>query len=94
VNEFIDELGFKQSWERFLGGRWTRERPRKPGYYPVEGVQSGEPDGSIPSKMVLVYEAEGKLCFAQSWGGWWWSEPLPMLPPTPDCNDEPDCGNH
>jgi hypothetical protein len=81
---FIDELGFKQSWERFLGGHWTREQPTKPGHYPVQGVKCGEVDGNTPSILVIVYKAKGELRLTQSWGGWWWSEPLPNLPPTPD----------
>jgi hypothetical protein len=81
---FIDELGFKQFWERFLGGHWTRVRPTKPGYYPVEGVACGQLPGKAPSTTVLAYDDQGTLRFSQSWGGWWWSEPLPMLPPPPD----------
>lgn len=73
-------------WALFLGGHWTRERPTKPGYYPVEAVTCGDQDGVVPSLTVLAYDDHGQLRFAQSWGGWWWSEPLPALPPPPDTN--------
>ena len=72
------------AWATFLDGHWTREKPRRPGYYPVQGVGCGEVDGSTPSVLVIAYESEGEIRFTQSWGGWWWSEPLPLLPPTPD----------
>jgi hypothetical protein len=90
---FIDELGFKMSWERFLGGHWTRERPTKTGYYPIQAIKSGDPDGTPPSMLILVYELDGEIHYTQSWGGWWWSHPLPDLPPAPDAAeaDHGDC---
>lgn len=75
------------AWAKFLDGHWTRERPTKPGYYPTASVKSGEVDGTIPSMTVLAYELDGEIRFTQPWGGWWWSEPLPLLPPTPDAAD-------
>ena len=81
---FIDALDFKTAWARFLSGHWTRERPTRPGYYPIQCLKSGETEGTTPSSLCLVYELEGEIRFTQGWGGWWWSEPLPDLPPTPD----------
>ena len=86
----IHKLFAKYGWDDFLCGHWTRECPTKPGYYPVEGVSCGDPVGIVPSKTVIAYNNQGQLKLSQTWGGWWWSEPLPMLPPTPDT----DCTPH
>lgn len=72
------------AWSRFLHGHWTREKPTKPGTYPIEGVKCGRPEGTLPSSVVVVAKLGDALIYTQDWKGWWWSEPFPMLPPPPD----------
>jgi hypothetical protein len=78
----------EHEWKLFLSGYWTRERPTKPGLYVVEGVGGGEPRGVSLSKTIFAYMNDGAVKFTQPWGGWWWSEPVPNLPATPDTQPE------
>jgi len=77
-------------WIKFLSGDWTRERPTNPGTYPVEAVECGDHRGVTLLNTITLVEQDGGLvetrgCSEVSWWrGWWWSEPLPRLPPTPD----------
>jgi len=74
----------KEAWGRFLSGHWTRTRPTTPGTYSVVGVDCGEPDGvRISQTLTVILLSTGTLYYTCSWGGWWWSEPLPKLPPLP-----------
>jgi hypothetical protein len=66
----------KAKWEKFLGGHWTREKPTKPGSYPICAVGGGS-----TNQMLLVVELQDKsMLYLPSWGGWVWSEPSPGLP--------------
>lgn len=75
-------------WQQFLLGYWTLERPTKPGHYPVCGIACSSVSGVVPSETVVVFDKNGQLKFSQTWGGWWWSEPLPTLLSPPDVEYE------
>lgn len=76
---------FLAAMTAFARGHWTRERPTKPGFYPVCGV------GSSPgNERVLAYTdpRTGSVSLVTPWGGWFWSEPFPKLPNPPDSKIE------
>lgn len=57
-------------WLEFIDGHWTRTCPTKRGYYPLarnNGMQAGH----------------GYAHHITDWDGWFWSEPMPMLPMPP-----------
>ena len=84
MDEKYDDLvtDFRVKMETFMRGEWTLEMPDKPGTYPVCG-RNCPPDGST-IVVVYLHSTTGKPTPTHTWGGWWWSEPLPDLPPTPD----------
>ncbi len=72
--EFV--LGeFQAACVKFASGHWQREQPLEKGWYPTKtrvGLQG--PDNYVQS--------DGKA--AEVWEGWWWSEPRPKMPKSPD----------
>jgi hypothetical protein len=65
-------------------GKWQREMPTEEGVYFVRAR-----DVPVGQNMITLYkDPEGKIKSTQSWGGWWWSKPIPELPPTPDMEKE------
>lgn len=81
-------------WAAFLSGHWTRERPTRPGTYPVCAL--GVPPGA-QTMVFFIDPSTGKIASpndlaGSGWRGWFWSEPMPRLPAPPDCppgGDEP-----
>lgn len=65
-----------------LVGHWVREMPKKPGMYFIQAVET--PSSTPASSYICVFEYMGELRATCNWGGWWWSEPIPKFPPTPD----------
>lgn len=69
----------RASWERFLGGRWQREMPSQPGEY-----FRATPDNHLITAPVSVYLlANGRPTTMCWWFGWWWSEPIGVMPNVP-----------
>lgn len=75
----------RRSWDIYLGGYWTKKIPTKPGTYNLATAQ-----GKLASESVVCYvEPEsGQSRLHRNWGGYFWSEPLPMLPPVVGNTDE------
>jgi len=68
-------------WRRFLeDGEWIREVPQASGEYPVATLQG---ERGTP---VVVYcdPAIGEYKPTRPWGGFFWSIPLPPMPPVPE----------
>jgi hypothetical protein len=66
-------------WALFLGGKWTKIRPRRPGYYPVATLE-----GHVlaPEKWKTIGDGgqqEGVRFGEPGWLGYWWSQPIPPL---------------
>ena len=86
-------------WDRFYSGKWQREMPEVVGLYPI-ATRQGEHAGTTHIVWNPKEEAyftpqfmrtkKGELLTpvynGTSWGGYWWSEPLPdrfLLTPPP-----------
>lgn len=72
----------KEQWLNFLGGRWTRKRPCKPGRY-----YTADYKGRANYNTIVVYHDPGTQSLRQAgsirgelWGAFWWSEPIPEMP--------------
>jgi len=66
----------------FVEGQWQREKPTIPGNFFVAN-RAGTPVGIIKLRRnKKTKELETIDCL--SWGGWWWSEPVPPLPKPPE----------
>jgi hypothetical protein len=91
-NEEIKKLRSRpvvlKEWKRFHSGKWVREMPQKVGYYVVAARMGVSYPTSAPvydiSMTTLIYVFEdpwpgrqGQLTCTRTWGGLWWSEPLP-----------------
>jgi hypothetical protein len=76
-------------WTAFLNGRWTRERPTKPGKYVIANSA-----GRVTGEVFVFYDSEigdltvrvrdSALCTVKELkeeGIWWWSKPMPQLMP-------------
>lgn len=88
------------SWMSFLNGKWTRERPTRPGKYIIANRS-----GRVVGEVFVFYDAEtddlavrirdGALCKIKEFEDqhvWWWSNPMPLLMPIsvpPVLNDLP-----
>ena len=70
---------FNKQCENFKNGHWTLDMPQQKGVYQcrARNCTSGE-------TKVVVYELNGEMFSTIPWGGYWWSEPLPDMPPTLD----------
>ncbi|HVI40066.1 MAG TPA: hypothetical protein VM577_05350 [Anaerovoracaceae bacterium] len=67
-----------QAWHQFLlQGCWTKQRPNKPGTYPVAVV------GGELAITVYLNPITNQLETSQPWNGYWWSEPRPAMPEFP-----------
>ena len=77
-------------WDRYLCGHWTLKTPTEPGTYPLAARHTPGPQHATLD--IVVTEFQSKPFYAMvghsgrtpGWGGWFWSEPKPALPPTPD----------
>ncbi len=76
-------------WTAFLNGRWTRERPTKPGKYVIANSA-----GRVTGEVFVFYDSEigdltvrvrdSALCTIKELkepGIWLWSKPMPQLMP-------------
>lgn len=64
---------------RFAKGRWVLAQPAKPGLYLVRARYG------YVTKLIATYcDDAGATIPASPWEAWFWSEPLPRLPQTPD----------
>lgn len=71
----MDEKSRKK-WEVFLNGHWQKEIPQKAGEYPTKSV-----DDYAGGLIVVYIDRDTKRAKStKSWGGYYWSEPLPSLP--------------
>jgi hypothetical protein len=78
----------KERWDRFLSGHWTKTPPTKEGSYPIA---FGEASTEItPILFIWIIEKEDGIEYVNynyvrkdylEWGGYFWSEPMPNLPP-------------
>lgn len=72
-------------WTEFLQGHWTREMPLRSGTYFLadskrrqcgeRGIVYLNPETNLPKSV-------------DSWGGYWWSVPIPNLPSVPGEDDK------
>lgn len=85
--DFDPELD-RGPWALFLGGKWTRTQPTKPGLYPVATLYEGAHVGHR-----LMVKRNGKVVQADvpvnqpGWQGWFWSQPLPPMPQAPQVGE-------
>lgn len=68
------------AWKVFLTGHWTRTTPTSPGTYRVCSVD-GNPETTSATVTLIRDPQTHEVVPLFPWGGWWWSEPLPPLPP-------------
>jgi hypothetical protein len=91
---YLDDILYSElEWQKemlarkfaaYAKGFWTMERPTKPGAYSVCEVGCGpDPDSVGHNHVDVVMKPDGELLFVKDWGGWWWSAPIPALPPPP-----------
>ena len=78
-------------WTAFLNGRWTRERPSRPGKYIIANC-TGRVTGEVfvffdeESRELTVHIRDGALCKIEELKDsniWWWSKSMPQLMPLP-----------
>ena len=75
-----------QNWFQFLSGRWSLIKPTKPGIYLTKTKDCLTGFGSEAVCYLDPTTKEPKL--VRSWGGYFWSEPIPDLPhPLDEEND-------
>jgi len=79
AKKFDDDI-FETQCEDLALGKWTKTMPKRTGTFPVQAVDTPSEEPSF----IVIYKHEGKLHATRPWGGWWWTEPLPKFPPTPD----------
>jgi len=71
-------------WTAFLGGRWVKTPPVRPGRYFI-----ADRSGTVRGTRDYLTDRQGRvvqvgLGFAQpGWQGWWWSMPVPDAPSEP-----------
>ncbi|WNM70235.1 hypothetical protein [Myxococcus phage Mx1] len=78
---------YAKAWQKFLAGHWQKELPSREGTYPIATTAGDQAGTSI----VYIYPNTGEACSVRPWGGYWWSEPIPDLPPPVV---RPECGCH
>lgn len=76
----------KEKWEEFMSGKWSQEKPSRPGRYicvgtaSLQNVSLAENGEIIP----LIEDFNRKLKWQglhDHRHGWWWSIPLPEMQP-------------
>ncbi len=72
----MDET-LKAQWLDFLTGHWQKGMPSQVGVYPTCTTE-GDP---APSVVVYANPYSGQLRSTVLLGGFWWSKPLPEMPP-------------
>lgn len=83
----------KTTWEIFQSGRWSKNPPTKPGYYPIadrEGVLKGVCEVSKKGYTDKLYGhiIGGAACsIKEVWRGYWWTKPLPNFPTCKDWDE-------
>lgn len=67
------------TWTAFMNGRWTKDRPVRPGRYRIASNE-----GLLVGEVVAVRDRvdRDKILLSQEWDGWFWSFPTPP-PPQP-----------
>jgi hypothetical protein len=83
---------FEEAWRIYRRGRHLKEPPREEGCYAVWGRDS------IFRGYIDVFHGAGEVWYsyrgrvsnnpARVHVGWWWSRPVPYLPPAPDWDAE------
>jgi hypothetical protein len=74
-------MRFMEQCRRFECGEWQREMPQREGTYPT-----ATRDGLHATPIAVVEMRSGEfrsvdeLHYKAQWQGYWWSEPLPVLP--------------
>ena len=81
------DKALKKEWNCFLNGCWQKQRPHKPGKYPVVSILSSNWCGEtrrlfVDPETKYLREVPGY----GGWGGYWWSEPFPELPKLGGCS--------
>lgn len=77
--EVIDR-DFLKRQDKFLHGQWQKEMPSRPGVYPAATREGSQTD----DKRIILSKDKKLVCTTGIWMGWWWSEPRPHMPPTPN----------
>ena len=74
----ISDSDWKKDWLNFLKGKWVQDMPLQEGTYFLadnEGRQCGN------KGIVYIDSKPPHSCKSvESWGGYWWSVPIPKLP--------------
>jgi hypothetical protein len=77
------------TWTNFLNGRWSKDRPTRPGKYIIAN-RAGRVTGEVfvffdaETEELAVRIRDGALCKIkeiEEQGIWWWSIPMPLLMP-------------
>lgn len=67
-----------EEWNRFIAGKWQKEMPQKSGKYPVKSFRKeNETMAGYSFEVVFEDRVTHECRSVHSWGGLWWSEPLP-----------------
>jgi hypothetical protein len=75
----------RKALEDFAAGYWKLEKPTRTGRYPIAARYTSYMFGYID---VSITPKQTQL--SRPWEGWFWSEPLPDLPLTPDFIEDPE----
>jgi hypothetical protein len=82
----------KEAWKKFINGHWEKTFPEKAGVYPTatrEGCRATDRHVALIRGGHLVDTTSYRpIDKSTTWAGWWWSEPIPALPPPPDWETE------
>ena len=70
---------WQEAMARYMAGQWQAEVPPVAGRY-LTATAYGEPGDII---FVYIHPDTGVPTPTRNWGGFWWSDPLPDLPPVP-----------
>lgn len=67
-----------EEWTRFLGGKWQKDMPKQSGRFPVKAFAGeGKTEESYSFAIVFEDQVTHEHRSVHSWGGLWWSEPIP-----------------
>lgn len=87
-------MGLKEDWEKFAAGHWTQDRPNRPGLWAVAERDASEYlcldflgfttiSVYLDPRSQLLTQAGAFIAGNFHWGGWFWSEPVPLMPLPP-----------